>query len=85
MLANLHTLWMSNANILCVQCQGCKRRVTIEGGILDAHRGNMNQLRDLNLKCSRCGSKAVQMFMPKDYGTAQDFLRGVDIESVYPI
>jgi hypothetical protein len=45
----------------------------------------MKQLRDLKLKCSDCGSTSVEMFLLKNYGTAQDLLAGVDIKSVYPI
>jgi len=51
----------------------CQHRSTVAPELVGAHSGNMQDVRNLNLKCSICGGKDFRAFVVprKDWGVAR--------------
>lgn len=72
---NLHSLTMSGFP-LGARCRGCGRRNLIDPKRLDAHDGNMKELRELRLVCSRCSSRDVETRLFWAQQQLDDFVAG---------
>jgi ferredoxin len=59
---NLHMVHYSGQP-LCVACRTCGHRATLQHEQIDAHSGNMKEVRKLRLKCSLCQAKDFEMFI----------------------
>ena len=82
MTPTLHTAWIWGLP-LCVRCRSCAHRCGQPLETIGAHQGNMKPLKDLRLKCSRCGGrnvetrlvhseKAVEAFLTARFGELED-------------
>lgn len=67
---------MSDAKTLCVRCETCGHRGALGREVLPIHRGNMQQLVDLKLRCTSCGGGNVAHYLPFDTAEVRDFLDG---------
>ena len=72
---NCHTVWMAG-EALCVECRACRHRAALTSP--QFHRGNMKELRGLNLRCRQCQAGNVALFLPASIKEAEDWARGVD-------
>jgi hypothetical protein len=84
MLPNLHTVAMSDG-VLCVHCKACGHRAALDKDKLAIQRGNTTQLRDLRLRCERCGVRGTALkefdfYIPNDFDEAKAFLSGEPLE-----
>ncbi len=70
-VTNLHTVWMSG-HPLGVECE-CGRRALLSHDKIDAHSGNMKELRQLKFKCLACGSRKVTFRIFQTEAAAQAF------------
>lgn len=76
MLANLHTVAMSDCRTLCVRCASCGHRGALGPDVLPIHRGNMRELVDLKLRCTKCGGRDIVHYLPFDHAEVRDFIAG---------
>ena len=81
MSTNLHSVH-SSGQPLCVLCKQCKRRAALTHDEIDAHSGNMKELRDLKLHCRNCGSKDYEMYVYVRAERVSDFLAGTPVENI---
>jgi hypothetical protein len=72
---NLHSA-DSHGHPLGVICLGCGRRGLLSLERIGARRGNMMPLHDLSLRCSRCSSRGVQLFLFGNLMQAEAFEQG---------
>lgn len=66
---NLHTLHCYGGP-LGVECR-CGRRAVVPATALDAHAGNMRQIRSLPFVCQECGAREWTGFL---FGPREDWL-----------
>jgi hypothetical protein len=78
-LPNLRSVYMSEQPLL-VACRGCGHRAALSHGQIRAHKGNMDELGSLKLKCSECGAKDFERFTVQSSQTVAHFLSGADLE-----
>lgn len=81
---NLHSA-DSHGQPLGVICLGCGRRGLLPLRRIGAHAGNMKSLHDLPLKCSRCGSRGVQLFLFFNPVQAEAFDQGKSAAEVHAL
>lgn len=73
MPTNLHSL--ANSGLpLGVRCISCGYRALVDPRRLDAHDGNMKELRRLRLVCSQCGGRSVDAVVFSTKMAADEFL-----------
>jgi hypothetical protein len=74
---NWHSVYMG-LDVLLVECKGCGRRGAIgkEDSKRQMHQGNMDELRDAEFKCMRCGVTAVRAYIPSTQDQIDMFLAG---------
>ncbi|MDP2376423.1 hypothetical protein [Reyranella sp.] len=70
---------------LGVICLGCGKRGLLPLKRIGAHSGNMKPLHDLPLRCSRCGSRGVQLFMFFNPVQAKAFDQGKSATEVHAL
>lgn len=81
---NLHSA-DSHRQPLGVICLGCGKRGLLSLKRIGAHSGNMKQLHDLSLRCSRCGSRGVQLFLFFNLMQAEAFEQGESAAEVHAL
>ena len=75
--ANLHSLAGSAG--LGVECLDCHRRAHLTPEALNAHRGDMTEVRSLNFVCTGCKGRKVKLAVMLTPGTAGLWLVGQDV------
>lgn len=81
---NLHSA-DSHGQPLGAICLGCGKRGLLSLKRIGAHSGNMKQLHDLPLKCSRCSSRGVQLFLFFNLTQAEAFGQGKSAAEVHAL
>jgi hypothetical protein len=72
---NLRSVYMTSQP-LGVECMQCQRRAALAHDKIDAHSGNMKEVRQLSFKCTTCGSVANTLYMFHSQGEVDAFLAG---------
>lgn len=70
---------------LGVICLGCGKRGLLSLKQIGAHSGDMKRLHDLPLKCPRCGSRGVQLFLFVNLFQAEAFEQGKSAAEVHAL
>ncbi len=79
---NLHSA-ASHGQPLGAICLGCGKRGLLSLKRIGAHSGNIKNLHDLSLRCSRCGSRGVQLFLFFSATQAEAFEQGKSAMEVH--
>jgi hypothetical protein len=77
---NLHSLYNSGQP-LCVLCLDCWHRSAVPPEKVGASRGDMNEIRSLKLKCSKCGSKNFEAYVVHSAERVAQFLEGLTLDN----
>jgi len=86
MVPNLHTVAVT-LGILCVHCKACGHRAALErSNKLDIHKGSMKELRNLKMRCQKCGTRGTTLkefnfYTPFTLDEAKAFMVGEAIEN----
>lgn len=75
---NLHSL-AGSGQPLCVACRKCGHRAAVPHEKVDAFSGNMDEIRSLKLKCSKCEAKDFEAFVVHNAERVALFLEGQDL------
>jgi hypothetical protein len=76
LLANFHTVWI-NAQTLCFECKGCRRRAALgKADIPEIRQGSIKYVRDTKFRCSRCQNTLAYIYIPFTQEEATMFLAG---------
>lgn len=81
---NLHSA-DSHGQPLGVICIGCGKRGLLSLKRIGAYPGNMTKLHELAFKCSRCGSRGVQLFLFFKLAQAAAFEQGKTAAEVHAL
>lgn len=80
---NLRTLTLSGFP-LGARCRACGRRNLVAAERLGAHDGNMTELRELRLVCSRCDGRDVEARIFRSQQQLDDFVAGLPETKIAP-
>ena len=61
---------------VCVECNGCGHRTALTSPLF--FRGNMKELRSLNLRCTKCEASDIALYLPNSIKEAEDWARGTE-------
>lgn len=69
----LHTVAMY-CDTLCIRCRQCNHRGAIQEPGLPIRPGNTTLVKDLPLRCRKCGSRDVETLIPAEITDAVTWL-----------